>query len=164
MHGCVACLVLRPCLVGSLFTGLSVFTIKKARDPDACALGFGFAPDDEPGRMGFWVPCWCYNRPFQSVSTLPCLLPSCVVWKWSQQVHAPSTVSPVPCLCSASGFHAPRREAVGARKKVIQCWGDWFPVISLPLWLLQGTPGVLWWYTVSFLLALALPEAVTLFT
>lgn len=42
-------------------------------------------------------------------------------------------------------------------KKVIQYWGDWFSVIFLPLWLLQETPGVLWWYTVSFLLALALP-------
>lgn len=31
--------------------------------------------------------------------------------------QCPFTVSPVPCLCSASGFHAPRREAGGAIKK-----------------------------------------------
>lgn len=102
-------------MASSLHT--TVFTIKKTRDPDACALGSGFAPEDEPGRVGFWVPCWCYHRPFQSVSTLPCLLPSWLVWKWSQQVNAPSTVSPVPCLCNASGFHAPRPEAIGAIRK-----------------------------------------------
>lgn len=98
-------------------TPLSVFTIKKTRDPDSCALGSGFAPEDEPGLVGFWVPCWCYHRPFQSVSTLPCLLPSCLVWKWSQQVNAPSTVSLVPCPCNASVFHAPGPEAVGAIRK-----------------------------------------------
>lgn len=81
LHGYVACLVLSPCLVCGLFTGLSVFTIKKARDPDACALGFGFAPEDEPGRVdpfslsAFSQAALCGNGASKSMP-LPLCLPS----------------------------------------------------------------------------------------